>query len=161
MKILLSLLTAMSGLYAWAQTGITKDCLSTGGGSSTAGNTLVIFTLSETAVNESTQATVHLSEGFINPGMAETAGTGDYSRDRNTVRIFPNPATDYIRFHFPAACDYQIQLFDLQGHQIFNVSARGSENNLAVNMLPPGTYTLVVKNLTDKKFRVLKIIISR
>jgi len=161
MKILLSLLTAMTGLYAWAQTGITKDCLSTGGGSSSAGNTLVIFTLGETAVNESTQATVHLSEGFINPGMTETAGVGDYSGDRNTVRIFPNPATDYIRFRFPAACDYQIQLFDLQGRQMDNLFGTGTQNTMAVNLLPPGTYTLVVKNLTDKKFRVFKIIVSR
>ncbi len=160
MKALITLTAVLFYFTAVAQVEITKSCISTGGGTATTGNTDIVSGLGEVAVNEATQGTVHISEGFINPGTMATAGVENYARGGFMLHVFPNPATDYIRIQFDDACTYQILLFDLQGHEWNRISGAGKESTLTITTLPPGEYMLLVKNLTDKKYRAFKIIIS-
>ena len=161
MKTLLSFLTALTGLLAWSQTVITKSCLSTCGGSATAGNTSVIFTAGELAVNETSQGTVHISEGFINPDMLATAEIENYIRGDNMVILYPNPATDFVHIQFHSSCDFQIRLFDLDGRELTEISGTDKQTGVSLKHIPPGEYLLLVKNLTGRKYKTFKILVSR
>ena len=74
------------------------------------------------------------------------------------VNVFPNPMIDYgiIEFDLEQTSDVAIQVFNLQGKQLYNrtwqyLSAGFHQLNLPVNTLTPGTYHLVLSNKQGRK----------
>jgi len=72
-KLFILILFLLTG-FTYGQMQIKKSSISTGGGSASAGTTTVISAIGEVAVQENTQGTVHISEGFIGADIAVVLG---------------------------------------------------------------------------------------
>ena len=153
--IILSLLLSISG---FGQTVITKSNISSGGGTATAGTTRIVFTVGEVAVNETTQGTVHISEGFINPEFANETGLSDYRQNELNVSVFPNPAKDFVNVKFPDAKSYEIDLYSADGKIISTYTTNSTIEQIPVNNLSSGEYLMIVKNTSEKTFKTFNLI---
>ena len=141
-----------------AQTVITKSNISSGGGTTTAGTTRIIYTVGEVAVNETTQGTVHISEGFINPEFANETGLSDYRQNELNVSVFPNPAKDFVNVKFPDAKSYEIDLYSADGKIISTYTTNSTIEQIPVNNLSSGEYLMIVKNTSEKTFKTFNLI---
>ncbi|MFN4880802.1 MAG: T9SS type A sorting domain-containing protein [Bacteroidota bacterium] len=63
--------------------------------------------------------------------------------DNNTepVRLYPNPATDYITLFIPRITkQWQFALFDIQGREVLHIKSRGAFRSVDVSQLATGLY---------------------
>ena len=153
--IILSLLLSISG---FGQTVITKSNISSGGGTATAGTTRIIYTVGEVAVNETTQGTVHISEGFINSEFVNETGLSDYRQNELNVSVFPNPAKDFVNVKFPDTKSYEIDLYSADGKIITTYTTNSTIEQIPVNNLSSGEYLMIVKNTSEKTFKTFNLI---
>ena len=161
MKTIIIIISALLSINSFAQTEITKSNISSGGGTATSGNTKIIYTVGEFVVQENTQGTVHISEGFINPDMLIATEIKDYTQNNFNVILFPNPAADYTNVRFSDACNYQIKLIDIQGKELYEISGSGDLRKIPLQNLSAGEYLLLVKNIKDRKYQVFKLLKSK
>lgn len=70
------------------------------------------------------------------------------------LRVFPNPATDYISIaEIEEPMDYEIELRDMNGRVLLTQSLANS-NTIELNNFAPQRYLLIVKHLPSSTFRV-------
>lgn len=74
------------------------------------------------------------------------------------IKIFPNPATNYIRFDFPGFDKAQIKLIDLLGRERINTKL-GADKQLSVAGFSSGTYLIIIT--TSQYVYTSKLIIKR
>ena len=78
------------------------------------------------------------------------------------LTIYPNPAKEVlnIRRNFGSTLDYQIQLFDTQGHLVLEdiLSGKISESQLSLSSIEKGVYLLKVTQ--DKSVQTERIVIQ-
>ena len=159
MKTIISILSLLiTSLSISAQTAVKKDCISSGGNAVTNGNTKIIYTTGEFAVQENTQGTVHISEGFINPDMLIASEIKDYTQSDFNVTLFPNPAADFVNIKFSTVYDFQIKLITIQGKVLLETEGSCNLKRIPLHNLSNGNYLLLVKNLNDKQYKVFKLI---
>ena len=65
-----------------------------------------------------------------------------------SVRVYPNPVSDYLTVESTSSAMQRVELFDLKGRLILSENALDNEHNLSVSALNPGTYILKVKTNT-------------
>ena len=140
----------------FSQTGIKKSSISSAGGTATANNTTIIFSIGETAIQENTQGSIHLSEGFIGTDLRQVLGIDDYELF-NEFKVFPNPISAVLYINFNKSSEYTIQISDLNGRMIIVENSNKLSNSLDISMLSKGTYLLILKDNTNSKYNVLKI----
>jgi len=144
--------------FGFSQTNIKKSSISTCGGSATVGTTQVIYSIGEVAVQEHTQGTTHLSEGFIGPDMAEALGITDYGT-LSGISVYPNPVTDRFNISLPQSGSYEFYLYNLQGKQIFFRQVNDTQQNFDISRLTAAGYLLIVidrENKLKKTFKIIK-----
>ena len=142
-----------------AQTEIKRSAISPVGYTTTAGSVKLLCTAGELAVNENTQGTVHLSEGFINPELAVITGVAEYVNSGIDVTVFPNPATKYLNLKFSNPNDYEIVLCSIKGETINTYMIHNdTHKQIPLNKLANGEYLLIVKNKTEKTYKTFKLI---
>src|SRR5690606_34545616 len=68
----------------------------------------------------------------------------------NSIKVYPNPATDFVNIILPSAQTGSISLIDISGRKIAEQVVNSSENKYVINTagLAAGSYMLSVK--TDK-----------
>ncbi len=74
--------------------------------------------------------------------------------ERESIRVYPNPAKDYIEVDIEAErfSSSEIELFDMQGRMVKRAKLAGKKGNrIDVSSLPPGAYTYSV-SLNEKAF---------
>ncbi len=138
------------------QVTVKKSVIDSGGGSTTVGNTTLISTVGELAVQENTQGAVHISEGFIGFDVS-TVGVEDYTA-LTGISLYPNPAIDYINISFETDGNYQIQVYDLNGKLVVSNETQESTFQIPVSHLQRATYMVLVKNNETRQFATYKII---
>ncbi len=157
MKKLLLLIAISSITLGFSQTELRKSSLSTGGGSASVGTTQVIFTVGEVAVQENTQGTTHLSEGFIGPDVAQLVGIQDYGTLQG-VQVFPNPVKDNVQINLPEDNTYEIRLFDLNGKELWTKQIEdANQARYNLSRLQTGVYLLIVIDRKNKKSKIIKV----
>jgi hypothetical protein len=74
------------------------------------------------------------------------------------IKIYPNPATDYIHVSVPGAAKLWIGLFNINGQKI-NVPVHYQENNASVSVsgIPAGVYLIRISRATSVETRKLLI----
>ncbi len=154
-KITIILFLLVSITYG--QTQIKKSSISTGGGSATVGTITVISAIGEVAVQEQTQGNIHISEGFIGADLITTSSVEHFAQ-LTGVRIFPNPATDFVGLHFQNTANYNIAVYDLTGKLIFQQQTDKTDYKIKVKNYSRGVYMLVVKDTKNKKFVSFKMV---
>ena len=156
MKFFTILLLLLFGIQGFSQTAIKKSSISSGGNLSMVNNTQVIFSIGETAVQENTQSSIHLSEGFIGPDLRQSLGITDEVLF-NGFKVFPNPTADLIHINFVKSSDYSLQVSDMNGKILLAKNTTQLTNTLDISRLARGTYLLLLKDTANHAFNVLKI----
>jgi hypothetical protein len=159
-KIIIIIVSLFIFSFSFGQTEIQKSNISSDGGTASSGSIKIIYTVGELAVQENTQGTINISEGFISSGMLISSGIEEYTKLQN-VKLYPNPATNFVNVDFFDTCNYQIKLMNIQGKEIFEISGSGDFKKIPLNNLSEGEYIMLVKNLKDKQYKVFSIIKKR
>ena len=142
---------------AIAQVNVKKSSISTSGGSMTAGNKQVIFTIGEVNVQETDVGNTHLSEGFIGPDVAELIGIQDYGTLQG-VQVFPNPVKDNVQIRLPESNTYEIRLFDLNGKELWTKQIEDADQaQYNLSRLQTGVYLLIVIDRKNKLSHIIKL----
>ena len=157
MKTSISLLVFFLYTIGFSQTIIKKSSISTGGGSATVGTTQVIYSIGEVAVQENTQGTTYVSEGFIGPDISQTLGITDYDT-LTGISVYPNPVTDRFNIGLPQSGNYEIYLYNLQGKQILFRLSQDIKESIDISRLTSAGYLLVVIDRENKLKKIVKII---
>jgi hypothetical protein len=158
MKKLLTLSLTLLVSLSFGQTAIKKENISTDGGSQTNGTTTVVYTVGEIAIQENSNGTIHLSEGFIGPDIAEAMDIKDYTLLQN-INIYPNPTQDFVNINFENESEYQINVTDLSGKIIYSFEKNNQlEQTINLQNLKVGVYLLVIKDVKFKKYKIFKIV---
>ena len=143
MKNLFTIILLLLIGFTYGQTQIKKSSISTGGGSSTVGNTTVIYAIGEVAVQENTQGAIHISEGFIGPDLQQTS---DIKQNPELVglNIFPNPTANILNVKYNDNSPLKVSIYDLSGKEIIKSVTGKSNLQINVDKLPTGSYLVKV-----------------
>ncbi len=76
----------------------------------------------------------------------------------NTIKIYPNPATDIININIQNQINFKASIYDLNGKLIKEAI---NENQIQINTMPAGIYLLEIKDLQTGQRVVEKIVIVR
>ncbi|NBV13938.1 MAG: T9SS C-terminal target domain-containing protein [Sphingobacteriia bacterium] len=68
----------------------------------------------------------------------------------NSIKVWPNPASDYLSFELNTPALVRTQIFDMQG-KIWQEN-NTADRTLQVNDLPSGMYILIISTDTQKRF---------
>ncbi len=146
-------------LLVWnlpAQPELYKSSLAPVGGLLSTGNIEFIDVGGETVNRETTQNNLHLSEGFLGPDIARQLGVDNYSSVEN-IRLFPNPATDYVEWQWQTSGKYEIYLYNTEGKEVFRDQTDQSSYRMGVSNLVPGLYILVLVDRSRQRYITRKI----
>jgi hypothetical protein len=151
----LILLTTFVG---FSQTVIQKSSIDSGGAGVTVGTTTIFYTLGEVAVQENTNGSIHISEGFISPDIIHSLGLEAYSILEG-IRIYPNPTTDIITIEFKDIDTYEIIMYDHLGKQMERCQAEQTdEKSLDISNYSSGVYVVLIKSDTAQSYRTYQVI---
>ena len=158
MKKITSLLILLTSLTAISQTAIEKSTIDSGGATTTNGTLTMVYTIGEVAVQENTNGTVHISEGFIGTDTMSSLGLDAYTPLAG-VQLFPNPATDFVNLRFSKVANYEINIYDLLGKEVTTYQVSNSDTQrIALGQLPNAVYLVLVKNENTKEFISYRLI---
>ncbi len=97
--------------------------------------------------------------------LSATATGDDLPGDKPELsfRVFPNPATDFIRIEWPAAQDLEIhaEIYDLFGRRLIQAKAEESDNHIRIDIQSLQTSAYLLKIFApdskfSKTYRVVK-----
>lgn len=158
MKKITSILILFISISAFSQTAIKKSSIDSGGATTTNGTVTMVYTMGEVAVQENTNGTVHISEGFLSPDMISTVGLEDYTQLAG-VQLYPNPATDFVNLSFPKVANYDISIYDLLGKEITRYQVNNSNaQRITLGQLPNAVYFVLIKNENTKEYISYKVV---
>lgn len=66
-------------------------------------------------------------------------------RERDDIRMYPNPANDILTIELETLTKHQLFLMDIFGRTIWSVSSASGTNLIPVDQLMPGIYVVLVK----------------
>lgn len=82
----------------------------------------------------------------------------EYQNNSFNLKIYPNPANEYLKLESPYYGNFIIQIFDVMGRKIFSKSVETNET-IDISNIPNGTYLITLK--TKKNIKTKKLIINR
>ncbi len=159
MKIIIKVLLILAIGTAYGQTSFRKSSLSSGGGSTAAGNTVMVYALGELGVQEADQGTTHLSEGFVGPDIAIIMGIEDFATLEG-IRLYPNPVKTDLFLHVNDYGSYEVHIFNLTGKEVFSTEWEGTEMQVSMRNFKPAVYLVYIVDREHKRaasFKVEKI----
>lgn len=68
-----------------------------------------------------------------------------------TLKLFPNPASDWLQVELPDGADYRVELWDFTGKNVFGVSERSGGLRIGMTSLPSGPYLLMVTDRSGRR----------
>ena len=156
MKKTLLFIILLVSCFVFGQTSLKKSAISTAGGSHTNGNTTLIFTIGEIAVQEQTQGNIHLSEGFIGHDIQVLTGIEYYS-ELQGINVYPNPVLTDLYIELPNNQNYEIRLFDITGKELIRKQSLDKNKSLNLSALPANVYMLVIIDRIHRQIKSIKI----
>jgi hypothetical protein len=103
--------------------------------------------------------------GFSGWDLSATATGDDLPGNKSelSLRVFPNPATDFIRIEWPVVPDMEIhaEIYDLFGRRLIQAKAEESDNHIRIDIQSLQTSAYLLKIFTpdgkfSKTYRVVK-----
>lgn len=91
-------------------------------------------------------------EGYLFVGINELAS--------NTLRVYPNPATDWFTINSRSIRDGQVEIIDLSGRIIMTSTLKSSSLKLNISTLSPSIYVVKVTAESGLKVETQKVIIE-
>lgn len=157
-KKLLLLFTALFllGSTIFCQT-IQNSVISSAGGSASAGNVKMDYTLGETVIETFTAGGNTLTQGFHQTNLTLVAI--ENVELFAEISIYPNPTSEFVNIDIPA--DYKlmdISMYDVTGKLLKNKTNASGLVTFNVNDLATGTYYLQVINPKNQQLKTFKLI---
>jgi len=93
--------------------------------------------------------TVYLNPAFMDCNSTVKTGLKDITATGQSVKIYPNPAKDYVQFQFdyPNAQNTSVEIMDYTGREVETVPVQGLSNyTLNLSSYSPGVYFVVVRS---------------
>ncbi len=159
MKKQLIVLTAFfMSMFGFSQTVIEKSSIDSGGANATVGTTTLLYTIGEAVVQENSNGSIHISEGFISAEVLDVLEISDYT-ELLGVSIYPNPTIDYVKINFLNNDVHLITLFDFSGKQlgVFQ-SGNGHLFSLDMQKYSSGMYLVLVRNTQKQQYKTFKLV---
>jgi hypothetical protein len=69
-----------------------------------------------------------------------TVGTSDRARPDGSIKLYPNPASTYLRWDEPAE---EVEIYDMLGKRVLQKEVTDSKNELYLEGISPGLYSIV------------------
>ncbi|HKR03571.1 MAG TPA: T9SS type A sorting domain-containing protein [Bacteroidia bacterium] len=95
-----------------------------------------------------------------------TTSVAENMNDQLNIRVFPNPATDYLKIHFskiiPIAIGTELIIFNTDGKEVFhkNVPGKNFDGSIDVRNYQEGIYFITIKNaegtLLSRKISIIR-----
>ncbi len=90
-----------------------------------------------------------LENGTIDIGCYEfVAVLKNISVEREKIKIYPNPATDFLNIEMSEAQKVQYSIFDLQGRKMQSQILENTFNTIKISTLAKGLYVIEIRNKT-------------
>ena len=86
---------------------------------------------------------------FLTQGSLRSAILHTQNFERGKIRIFPNPATDFIQIS-EADNISQVKVYDLQGRTVINIKAQSADLKIDTSRLQVGTYIVEFVSTNDE-----------
>jgi len=157
-KQLIIFIILFSSLFGYSQTSIEKSSIDSGGDTATVGTTTLLYTIGEAVVQETSNGTIHISEGFISAEVLDVLEISDYT-ELVGVSIYPNPTIDYVKINFSTNEEHLITLFDYSGKQL-GVYQSGNDHLFSLDMqkYSSGIYLVLVQNKNQQQYNTFKLV---
>lgn len=117
----------------------------------------VIYTIGEVSVNEFSNETLLVSEGFINSSSINSS-LNNNSYHLTDLKIYPNPAVDLLFVNFLTTKNRKYQIFNTIGQKVVEIYLQGKTHSLNLQKLKKGIYFLIIQDLENNQFQKLKFI---
>ena len=159
MKKELIVLTAFfMSMLGFSQTSIEKSSIDSGGDKATVGTTILLYTIGEVVVQETTDGNIHISEGFISTEVLDVLEISNYT-ELVGVSIYPNPTIDYVNINFSNNDTHLITLFDYSGKQLKTSQTRNEVLfSLDMQKYSSGVYLVLVQNTQKQQYKTFKLV---
>lgn len=158
MKRILLLFILLASMHVQAQLEVQKSSIDNGGAIVHTSSLSMLSTVGEVFVRESSVPSLLLSEGFISTDFVLSLGLDSFDK-LTDIRIYPNPATDYVFVQKPADKKLEVSLYDLAGKYI-PVESIQNEDYIRLKMghLANAVYWLLVIDKDSKQYATHKIV---
>ena len=105
---------------------------------------------------EADNGVVHVINAVL---IYKDESTGIFQNKTEQMKVYPNPASDYVKVHFESSESYTVRLLSLDGKTIKRFENVGSDSPLNVSDVQNGTYMLLREGKSSRA--VSKILIQR
>ncbi|WP_353779462.1 T9SS type A sorting domain-containing protein [Winogradskyella sp. 3972H.M.0a.05] len=158
--ITLSLLIASLQLNGQS---ISKQVIGSSGKAITNGTYTINYTVGETIVGKIENGQTIYQGFWAELNSDETLSVQTLVEQTESISVFPNPTVNLlqVKFKLQEASNYQVQLYDVNGKQIFNLKpvSQGDITRMNISHLSSGMYVLVIADKTsnyNKSFKIIK-----
>lgn len=120
------------------------------------------FTIGEPIVGAISSTNNEVEQGFWNASAIMTLSNEDFVNQDLSVRLFPNPVSDYLNVNFNeiTTSNYAIEIYDVTGKKQIKTSMLEGENQKRINLQPlaSGIYLISVTQTNTNNTNTYRII---
>lgn len=125
-------------------------------------NTILNFTIGEPIVGINSSTNNEVKQGFWHTSAAITLSNEDFINEELSVRLFPNPVSDFLNINFTevTSANYALDVYDIAGKRQMNATMLAGENQKQMNLqhLASGIYLISVTQLNTNNTNTFRII---
>ena len=156
-KTILTFYISLIVQLGFAQLTIEKSSIDSGGGVTQIGDAMIVSTIGEVAIQENTNATIHISEGFLSPQMVQTLDLNTFDLLKN-IQVYPNPTVDFVTLTCTNTSSFTLRLVDWNGRVLLDKKFEGKSTQINLSDYANATYMLVLTDTKNKRYTGFKII---
>ena len=152
------LLFVLTGLPLWLSAqSITPYVLNIAGGTHSAANGVKLTSnVGELAITRLVAPGKQLTQGFLQPEwLGPPTGLEDLYL-KPGIRLYPNPATEWVQVEAENVRPELIRLFDMQGRLVMQESLTGTP--VSLDRLSPGLYSVIISGKDGQPLATYKLI---
>ncbi len=160
MKHLTKLLIAFC-LFGYGTTLQAQNSISASGGNATGTGGTVSYTIGQVAYTTNSGTTGTVTQGVQLPfEISVVTGTEELSDITLEFQVYPNPATGFVTLKVKGYSidNLSYKLYDITGKLFQSKKVEGSETQIPMGDVMPGTYILKItdNNKEAKTFKIIK-----
>lgn len=142
-------------MVGYSQT-ISKQVIGAAGKTDSASNLKMSWTTGEPVVGLMTAGGNQLGNGYY-PALDLQALSIEDSAMEVSLKVYPNPTSQFLHVSYPEITSFAIQILDLNGKQIYTGTIN-KEQPLDISTYSQGMYLIILENKATNQKNTYKII---